>query len=247
MSMYLIAVLLLCLACGGHARRIQADDGNANAEKAGQLPLQSLASYLLAVNPGLASPPTSSRPVANRAIPQPEMSSDALASRRSVVKYDTSKPVPEDVTNRALEAAILAPNHFMSEPWRFYVCGAETKEKLRGLNEDKRKMAEGVPEMLVVTIASEHDLSEKLGLEDHAAVAAATQNFMLSLAADGVGSKWMTGALGAAPEDVLAAVGAPDGQKLMGVIWYGYPAKPLAETKAPPRKKGLEGVVTRLP
>ena len=38
------------------------------------------------------------------------------------------------------------------------------------------------------------------------AVACATQNFMLSLAEDGVGSKWMTGALGAAPEDVLKAV-----------------------------------------
>ena len=37
---------------------------------------------------------------------------------------------------------------------------------------------------------------------------------MLSLAADGVGSKWMTGALGAAPEDVLAAVGAKEGEKV---------------------------------
>merc|ERR1712048_845451 len=148
--------------------------------------------------------------------------------------------VPADVTTRALDAAILAPNHFLSEPWRFYTCGAETKAKLAGLNEAKRKMAEAVPEMLVVTIASEHDLSEKLGLEDHAAVACATQNFMVSLAADGVGSKWMTGALGAPPEDVLAAVGAPSGEKLMGVIWYGFPSTPLSpEAKAPPRKKGL--------
>lgn len=163
------------------------------------------------------------------------------------MKYDASKPVPEEVTNRALEAAILAPNHFLSEPWRFYTCGDKTKEKLRGLNEDKRKMAEGVPEMLVVTIASEHDLSEKLGLEDHAAVSASIQNFMLSLAADGVGSKWMTGALGVAPEEVLAAIEAPAGEKLMGVIWYGFPAKDLSDTKAPPRKKGLEGVLKRLP
>ena len=95
---------------------------------------------------------------------------------------------------------------------------------------------------------SEHDLSEKLGLEDHAACACAIQNFMLSLAEDGIGSKWMTGALGAAPEDVMAAVGAPAGEKLMGAIWYGYPAKDLAEdAKAPPRKKGLDGVLTACP
>merc|ERR1719240_1111598 len=90
-----------------------------------------------------------------------------LLSRRSVVKYDKSKEVPAEVTARALEAAILAPNHFLTEPWRFYSCGPETKAKLAGLNEEKRKMAEGVPEMMVVTLASEHDLSEKLGLEDH--------------------------------------------------------------------------------
>ena len=60
----------------------------------------------------------------------------------------------------------------------------------------------------------EHDLSEKLGLEDHAACACAIQNFMLSLAEEGIGSKWMTGALGAAPEDVMAAVGAPAGEQL---------------------------------
>jgi len=73
------------------------------------------------------------------------------------------------------------------------------------------------------------------------------QNFILSLASDGVGSKWMTGALGAAPEDVLAAVNAGEGEKLMGVIWYGFPAKPLEDVKAPPRKKGLEGVLVRPP
>merc|ERR1719512_473562 len=109
-------------------------------------------------------------------------------------------------------------------------------------------MAEGVPEMLVVTVASEHPLAEKLGLEDHAAVACAVQNVMLSLASEGVGSKWMTGALGAPPEDVLAAVGAGEGEHLMGAIWYGYPAKELsADARAPPRKKGLDGVVSRLP
>ena len=58
----------------------------------------------------------------------------------------------------------------------------------------------------------------------------------------------MTGALGAAPEAVLEAVGAGDGEKLIGVIWFGYPAKELTEGgKAPPRKKGLDGVLTACP
>lgn len=173
---------------------------------------------------------------------------NGLLARRSVVKYDTSKAVPTEVTQRALEAAILAPNHFLSEPWRFYTCGAETKAKLCGLNEDKRAAAEKVPEWLVVTLCSEHELHSKLWLEDHAAVSCATQNFMASLASEGVGSKWMTGALGAPPEDVLAAVGASSDEHLIGAIWFGYPAKELSnEGKAPPRKKGLDGVLAALP
>lgn len=81
------------------------------------------------------------------------------------------------------------------------------------------------------------------------AVACATQNFMLSLAEDGVGSKWMTGALGAAPEDVLKAVDVDASkEKLIGAIWYGFPAKALsADAKSPPRKLGLAGTRTNLP
>ena len=61
----------------------------------------------------------------------------------------------------------------MSEPWRFYSCGPETKAKLCGLNEDKRAAAEGVPEWLIVTLASEHAEGEKLFYEDMQAVACA--------------------------------------------------------------------------
>ena len=88
---------------------------------------------------------------------------NGLLARRSVVKYDTAKEVPAEATDRALQAAILAPNHFLSEPWRFYSCGPETKAKLCGLNEDKRKMAEGVPCWMIVTISSEHEVDAKLG------------------------------------------------------------------------------------
>lgn len=69
-------------------------------------------------------------------------------------------------------------------------------------------------------LAADGSFNTKKGLEDHAAVAAAIQNFMVSLAAAGVGSKWMTGALGVSPEEVLRVVGASEnGERLMGVIW----------------------------
>ena len=49
---------------------------------------------------------------------------NALKARRSVVKY-SDKAVPASATTRALEAAIQAPNHFLSEPWRFYTAGPQ--------------------------------------------------------------------------------------------------------------------------
>merc|ERR1719424_1838430 len=97
-----------------------------------------------------------------------------LLARRSVVKYDTAKAVAPEVVTKALEAAILAPNHFLSEPWRFYDCGAETKAALCNLNSEKTKAFEGVPGWTVVTCVPDVDDAgqlTKLGLEDHAAVA----------------------------------------------------------------------------
>ena len=172
---------------------------------------------------------------------------------RSIAKYDTSKSVPENVVQAALEAAVLAPNHFLTEPWRFYQLGPETRDKLCALNEDKRQMFEAVPGWMVVTVATEYDdsggISTKKGLEDHAAVACAIQNMMLSFSDDGVGSKWMTGALGIPPEAILEAVSSDAAaERFMGVIWYGYPAKPLdPEAKIPPRKLGIEGVLKKMP
>ena len=77
--------------------------------------------------PDHPSTPTTHRPC----------STNLALQRRSVVKFDTAKTVEKEVVDRALESAILAPNHFLSEPWRFYAAGPDTKAKLCGLNEDK--------------------------------------------------------------------------------------------------------------
>ena len=102
-----------------------------------------------------------------------------LLTRRSHVKY-AKKKVPQAAVDRALEAAILAPNHFLSEPWRFYQCGAETIKKFAALNADKAEACLAVPGMMVVTLTSKHKLDEKLGLEDHAAVRSAASPFFPS-------------------------------------------------------------------
>ena len=150
-----------------------------------------------------------------------------------------------------ITAALMAPNHFLSEPTRMYDLGPEAIGKIKGLNEDKAKMFDGVPGWMVFTVKTEHldengGISAKLALEDHATVACAIQNFMQSLAEDDIGTKWMTGALGIAPEDIMKAIDAPDDEKMVGVIWYGVPSKSIAEAKAPKRKLAVADVLTKV-
>lgn len=101
--------------------------------------------------------------------------------RRSVVKYKGAVPAP--TLERALTAAIHAPNHFLNEPWRFRVLGPATVAKLVALNEAKREIFEGVPGWLMVSVVptAGDTLWNPKALEDHAATACAVQNFMLSL------------------------------------------------------------------
>lgn len=203
--------------------------------------------------PGMAtSCPPPSCPAAPSCPAVPSSSSAgaaALTLRRSVKAY--AGPVPAPSIARAFEAAVLAPNHFLTQPWRFYLLGSVTRAAVMGLNAKKADEFGAVPGWLVVTVATEYDanglISTKKGLEDHAATAAAVQNFMLSLAAEGFGSKWMTGALGIAPDAILDAVGADKtAERFMGVIWHGQPATPLAAAQAPARSKGVDGVLKRL-
>ena len=168
--------------------------------------------------------------------------------RRSVVKY--RGPAPAATVERALQAAIHAPNHFLNEPWRFRILGPETRTKLIALNESKRELFEGVPGWLLVSIkptGGETPWNPK-ALEDHAACACAVQNFMISLASEGCASKWMTGALGIPPAKLLEACAVSAEEHFMGIVFYGKPAQPPRDMTVPTRKTGLcEPVLQRLP
>ena len=67
---------------------------------------------------------------------------------------------------------------------------------------------------------------------------------MLSLKANNIGSKWVTGALQIEPVDLLKTINAGDNEILVGVIWYGYSSLET-EKKAPTRKLGVN-VLTEL-
>ena len=51
---------------------------------------------------------------------------DAILTRRTIFKFK-QEPVPNDVIEQVFSFGIWAPNHHVTEPWRFTVIGGETK------------------------------------------------------------------------------------------------------------------------
>ena len=180
---------------------------------------------------------------------------EALRSRRTVHNFDNDRAVPDEVLHRAIEAATYAPNHKMTEPWRFRRLGTDAIEAIASLNAAsiadpakaaaKAKRWADIRNWLVVTsrITPGDDL---LTREDYAATCCAVQNMQLSFAADGIGTKWTSGDIQRTPEFERICGVDGDAECVCGVIWYGYAADGAAPA-APRRKLGVQEVLLNVP
>ncbi len=167
-------------------------------------------------------------------ITKPPMAVDAAIRSRRTIHQFLPTPISQDLIESAIEMARWAPNHKLTEPWRFYSLGPNTVVILADLNEalfmrDKpdevvaRKRARWIemPSTTVVTCARSTDaLRDK---ENYAATCCAIHNFSLYLWSRGIGTKWSTTKLIRHPEfyDVL---GIDSGNEdVVGILWAGYP------------------------
>lgn len=186
---------------------------------------------------------------------------EGLLSRRTIFKYER-KDVPDDVLARALEAARWAPNHKLTEPWRFAVVGPETRARLgdvgarlgeakaAGLPDDERarqverarSKVGDLPALVVISYTRSPDDAFK-DREDYAAACCAVHNMQLSLWADGVGSQWSTGGVTRDDETYEILGVDPDAEEIIGFLKVGYPEV----VPAPRRKHDVDDVTRRLP
>lgn len=177
---------------------------------------------------------------------------EVLRGRRTINLY-LQTPVPSALLHEAIESAVWAPNHHVTEPWHFYLLGDTTKERCLDLCHDivfakkskdaadfKRDSWSEKPGWLVVSCRrSEDDLMQQ---EDYAATSAAIQNLMLYLWKAGVGCKWTTGPITRDPR-FLDIVGIDDDKEfVVGLIWYGYPKLTPSQNR-----QGVAAVVSELP
>ena len=178
-----------------------------------------------------------------------------ILSRRTINDFEPDLPSDwAQSIERAIRAAMYAPNHKRTEPWRFYLLGPKSIEKVCRLNaeivasnkgeaagEKKLKRWLQMPGWLVVTCAKsggggDGSMEDPMGAarEDYAACCCAVQNFCLSLNARGLGTKWTTGAVNF-DERFADAVGFDyDEEYTVGTIWFGTP---VHKRPSPPGKR----------
>ncbi|QZT32605.1 nitroreductase [Caldalkalibacillus thermarum TA2.A1] len=181
----------------------------------------------------------------------------AIRTRRSIGKV---KPdlVEKDKIEKILEAASWAPNHHMTEPWKFFVLTGEGRRPLgrtlaeiakEGMedpdtpqNREKLKRAEAkafrAPVIIAVacTPAAKPNVKK---IEEQAAVSAAIQNMLLTAHALGLGAIWRTGKPAYHPK-MKALFGLKEEDELMGFIYLGYPdIEPPLRTRTPVEKKTI--------
>jgi len=170
---------------------------------------------------------------------------DALQQRRSIKRF-TDRAVTREEIEQLLAAATLAPNHKLTQPWRFHVLGPEARHAYgAALGERKAKKAatpeagralrdtvanehRALPAMIVVAVVKS-DTAETAE-EDYAAAMMGVQNLALAAVERGLGTHVKTGAIMDDPA-ARAAVGVKDNEKIVAVVNVGEPAE------APPEKK----------
>ncbi len=171
---------------------------------------------------------------------------DDIFSRHSIPKVRPD-PVPREMIEKLLAAAVQAPNHFHIRPWRFFVISGEARKRLGEimaqayldrhpeategeLNAEKAKPLRA-PVLIAVGVdrPSEPKVVE---IENICATAAAVENLLLAANALGLGAMWRTGAA-AREAQVKQFLGLAPDQHLIAFVYVGYP-EPLTAPRERP-------------
>jgi nitroreductase len=159
-----------------------------------------------------------------------------LAAARRTHKAFGAEPVTPETLLELFELATLAPNHHLTQPWRFRVLGPETLARLKDAGgPSEAEKLDRAPTLIVVSAALCGEVIQDE--EDVCATASAITLVLLAATERGLASYWRTpGILRTARG--REAVGVPDGERVLGLIHLGAPAREPA-----PRERGPVGAV----
>lgn len=171
---------------------------------------------------------------------------EAIKNRRSVKNVDLERmPSLQDI-KEILEAATWAPNHHMTEPWRFVVIANDERLKLgesmaaalkatmKTTDESQiakvlrveREKALRAPVIIALICSQKYGEGKIVPQEEVIAMGAALQNMLLAVHSLGLGAIVRTGPHSYS-QPVRAYLGLGEKESLVGFVYLGYPVEPI--------------------
>jgi nitroreductase len=146
----------------------------------------------------------------------------ALKTRHSVRAY-TDEGISRTILEDIVDCGRLAATAINIQPWEFVV--VTERQRLRRIAEiaDHGKFIAGAAACVVVL-----SKETKYYLEDGSA---ATQNMLVAARAHGLGACWVAGDKKPYAPEIVAAVGAPAGYKLISLVALGHPRESSSQPK----------------
>jgi nitroreductase len=153
----------------------------------------------------------------------------AIRTRRTHKAY-RPEPVPRETLEELFELARWAPNHNLTNPWRFRVVGPATLERLkRAAGPESASKLDRAPTLVVCSAELTGDPVQDE--EDLHATAVAAYIVLLGAHARGLAGYWRTPEF-MRTEEGRGAVGLPENERFVSLIHVGWP---IQEQRAPDR------------
>jgi nitroreductase len=155
---------------------------------------------------------------------------EAIRTRRTHKVYG-AEPVARETLEELFELARWAPNHHLTNPWRFRVLGPAARGRLKAAaGEEAGRKLDRAPTLVAVSAVQRGD-DPVADEEDILASAIAAYIVLLGAHGRGLAGYWRTPEVLRTPEG-RAAVRIPEGERVLGLLYLG---RPRQEQRVPER------------
>jgi nitroreductase len=163
----------------------------------------------------------------------------AIRERRTHKAF-APEALERDVLDELLELARWAPNHHLTNPWRFRVLGPGALARLKdAAGPEAAAKLERAPTLIAVTVLRAEDPAQDE--EDLCAAACATYAILLGAHARGLAGYWRTPAV-LRTDEGRAALGIGPEERFVALIHLGH----ARQEKPAPERSPLRDVATYL-
>lgn len=180
-----------------------------------------------------------------------------IKSRRSTKpRLYNGKKIDDRIIWQIMENANWAPNHGLTQPWRFKVFTDSSLEKLAAFQADlyqkitpqekfnpekyTRMKTNLLKSSHVIVICMKRQKSEKiLEIEEIEAVACSVQNMVLTAAAYEICSFWGSGGV-TYTEELKEFLGLEEKDRCLGYLYLGYSDNPTTQSRRAPIQEKVE-------